>query len=105
MLNALQINQEKIMPYRPFHRAIDETLKTPEKCWTFLCLNLPEYGIILQFSSASPRLLPPAYVYKETTVFVICESLSISVRRLGDFVARFCQPSGNVFENKMTSFQ
>ena len=23
----------------------------------------------------------------------------------GDFVKRFCQPSRNVFENKMTSFQ
>ena len=36
---------------------------------------------------------------------VVRESLSISLRRLGDFMARFCYPSGNVFENKMTSFQ
>ena len=45
MLNALQINQ-KIMPYRLFHRAIDETLKSPGKCWPFLCLNLPEYTLL-----------------------------------------------------------
>ena len=31
--------------------------------------------------------------------------LFISVLRLGDLVAHFCQPSKNVFENKMTSFQ
>ena len=35
MLNALQINK-KIIPYRPFHRAIHETLKIPEKCLPFL---------------------------------------------------------------------
>ena len=29
MLNALQINQ-KIIPFLPFHRAIDETLRIPE---------------------------------------------------------------------------
>ena len=28
---------EKIIPYQPFHRAIDETLRIPEKCWPFLC--------------------------------------------------------------------
>ena len=26
MLNAFQINKKKIIPYRPFHRAIEETL-------------------------------------------------------------------------------
>ena len=36
MLNALK----KIIPYRPFHRAIDETLKIPEKCWRFLYLKV-----------------------------------------------------------------
>ena len=47
-------NQSKtIIPYRPFHRAIDETLKVPEKCWPFLCLNFTR---VLQFSSANPRL-------------------------------------------------
>ena len=30
---------KKIIPYRSFHRAIDETLKIPEKCWPFLYLN------------------------------------------------------------------
>ena len=34
---------KKLIPYRPFHRAIDESLKIPEKCWPFLYLNLPEY--------------------------------------------------------------
>ena len=51
-VEALQINQ-KIIPYRPFHRAIDETLKIPEKCWPFLYLNFTR---VLQFSSTSPRL-------------------------------------------------
>ena len=31
------------------------------------------------------------------------ESLSISVRHLGDFMARFCQQSWNVFENNIFS--
>ena len=51
------------------------------------------------------RLLSLLYVYKWTTVSVIRESLLISVRLQGDFVACFCQLSWNVSENKMTSFQ
>ena len=43
------------------------------------------------------------YVYRQ--LFLISESLCISVRCQGYFVARFCQPSRNVFENRMTSFQ
>ena len=38
---------KKIIPYRPFHRAIDETLKFPEQCWPFLYLN---FNRVLQFS-------------------------------------------------------
>ena len=47
MLNALLINKKKIIPYR---RAIDETLKIPEKCWPFLYLNFTR---VLQFSSTN----------------------------------------------------
>ena len=49
--DALQINK-KIILYRPFHRAIDRTLKIPEKYWPFLHLNFTR---VLQFSSNSPR--------------------------------------------------
>ena len=105
MVNALQINQKSI-PYRPYRRAIDETLKIPERCWPFLYLTFTR---VLRFISTSQRFsirwLSLLYVYKWTTVSVIRESLPISVRRLGDFVAHFCQPSKNVFDNKMTSFQ
>ena len=45
--------QKKIIPYRPFHGAIDETLKIPEKCWPFLCRNFTR---LLDFSYTSPRL-------------------------------------------------
>ena len=55
---------------------------------------------------------PSIHAYKMVTTTVcvqiencFCNKLSISVRRWGDFVARFCQPSRNVFENKMTSSQ
>ena len=41
---------KKIVPQRPFHRAIDETLKIPEKCWH---LNFTR---VLQFRSNSPSL-------------------------------------------------
>ena len=47
MLNALQINK-KNYPDRPFHQAINENLKILEKCWPFLCLNLPEYNFAVQ---------------------------------------------------------
>ena len=59
LLNALQINQ-KIIPFRPFHRAIDETLKIAEKCWPFMYQN---FNRLLQFSFVSLgwSLL---YVYK-----------------------------------------
>ena len=63
MLNALQ-SIKKIMPYRPFHQAINETLKIPEKCWPFLYLDLPEYNF---FSSA---LLAHAHKMIITTVCV-----------------------------------
>ena len=52
MLNTLQINK-KVIPYRPFHRAIDKSLKIPEKCWSLLYLN---FNRVLQFSSTSPCL-------------------------------------------------
>ena len=39
---------KKIMPYRHFHQAIDETFKSPEKCWPFLYLNLSEYNFAVQ---------------------------------------------------------
>ena len=51
---------KKIIPYRPFHRAIDETLKIPEKCWPFL---YPKFTTVLQFSymvesrSFSPKVI------------------------------------------------
>ena len=44
---------KKIIPYRPFHRAVDETLKILEKCWPFLYLYFTK---VLEFSSTSPRL-------------------------------------------------
>ena len=34
----------KILLCQSFHRAIDETLKIPETCRSFLYLNLPEYN-------------------------------------------------------------
>ena len=52
MANALQINK-KIIPYRHFHRAIDETLKIPEMRWQFLYQNSTR---VLQFSCISGRL-------------------------------------------------
>ena len=44
---------KKFIPYQPFHQAIDETLKIPEKCWASLCLN---FARVFQLSSISPRL-------------------------------------------------
>ena len=40
MLNTLQINP-KIIPYRPFHQAIDETLKILEK--NVLAVSVSEF--------------------------------------------------------------
>ena len=53
MLNALQVNQENVIPHRLFHRAIGESLKIPEKRWPFLYLKFTR---VLQFSSINPRL-------------------------------------------------
>ena len=50
---------KKIMPYRPFHQAIDENLKISKKCWPFLYLNFTR---VLQFSSTNP-LLKDGYHY------------------------------------------
>ena len=49
----LSISIQKFMLYRPFHGAIDQTLKILEKCWPFLYLNFTR---VLQFSSTSPCL-------------------------------------------------
>ena len=81
MLNTIQINQ-KIMPYRLFHRAIDETLKIPSKCRPFLYLNLPKYNFC---SSALPaqgsKIVITTVCVHMTTVSVIRESLSIIAHR------------------------
>ena len=45
-------NQPKKL-YLIDHRAMDETLKIPEKCWLFLYRNFTR---VLQFSSTSRRL-------------------------------------------------
>ena len=44
---------KKTITYRPFHPAIDKTLKFPEKYWPFLYLKFTR---VLQFSSTIPRL-------------------------------------------------
>ena len=41
-------NQSKKIPYRPFHRAIDETLRVPEQCWPFLYLNFTSSALTAQ---------------------------------------------------------
>ena len=46
-------NQPKNVPYRLFHRAIDETLKIPKSAGHF-CIGI--FARLLQFSSTSPRL-------------------------------------------------
>ena len=51
------------------------------------------------------RQLSLVYMYNRQRFCIIRDLLSISVHRLGEFVARFCQPSRNVFENRITSFQ
>ena len=87
---------QNIIPDRPFHRAIDETLKIPETFWPFLCLKFIR---VLQFSSTSHAYKIVITTVRVDNVSVIRDLLSISVRRYGDFVARFCQPS------RMTSFK
>ena len=46
-------NKFKNYTLLPFHRAIDEILKIPEKCLPSLHLNFTR---VLQFSSTSPHL-------------------------------------------------
>ena len=69
MLNGFQINQ-KIIPNRPFHRAIDETVKIPEMSW-----------LVLYRSSALPAHAYEVLIINVCVqiVSVIRESLSISV--------------------------
>ena len=105
MLNHLQINQKKIIPYRPFHRAIDENLKTLEDAGRFCIRNLPEYC-----SSALPAHSYKIVITTSTvgvqidSVSVVRNLLSISVHLYGEFVARFCQPSRNVVEKGLNLF-
>ena len=104
MLNALQINQKS----NTFSTFPSSNRPNFEDSGIVLAVSVSQFyqstGVQLQ----QPRLLrwlSLLYMYKWTIVSVIRESLSISVRHYGDFVARFCWPSRNVFENKMTSFQ
>ena len=78
MLNSLQINQK--IPYSPFLRAIDETLKIPGKCWPFPYLNLREHCSSVLPAHAYKMVVTTVCV-QQTTASVIRESLSISVRR------------------------
>ena len=76
---------KKIIPYRPFHRVIDETLKIPKKCWPLLYLNFiraggPNVGVSNERFSAKVKLRckldihtallsPPVYLRRSITVF------------------------------------
>ena len=103
MLNALQISQKLYL--------IDLSNEQSRK------LNIPEvlaFSVSEFYQSIAVQLYQPMltgwlsllYVRKWTTVVVIRESLSlVCVAIKADFVAHLCQPSRNVFENKMTSFQ
>ena len=64
MLNALQINTKNI-PYRPFDRAIDETLKIPEKCWPLLYLNFTKESVIFYREGGSRKLWGIRYFFSD----------------------------------------
>ena len=89
MLSTLQINKKNI-PYRPFKRAIDETLKILEEWWPFLHL-LPKY-----WSSALP-----AYAYKMviTTVCVQIDNFLISWHAFVSHVGMFLKIKLHLFSD------
>ena len=74
-----------MIPYRTFHRVIDETLKIPEKCWSLLYLNFirgggPNVGVSNERFSAKVKLRCkldihtallslPVYLRRRITVF------------------------------------
>ena len=58
---------KKVVPYRPFHQTIDETLKIPEMCWPSLCLN---------FAECSSSALS-AHAYKMVITTVCCIMLHV----------------------------
>ena len=54
---------KKIIPYPPFHRAIDETLKILEKCQPFLCLHFTKV-LDSGLPAHAYKMVITAYVYK-----------------------------------------
>ena len=104
MLNALQINF-KNYSLSTFPSSNRRNFKDSGKVLATSVFEFYQSITVQLYQPTLIRRLPLLYVYKWTTVSVIRKSLSISLRRQGDFVARFCQPSTNVFENKMSSFQ
>ena len=64
MLNALQVNQKKIIPYRPFHRAIDETFKIPEIMVAFAVSEFWQGIPVRLYQPTLERWLSLLYVYK-----------------------------------------
>ena len=103
MLNALQINQNNYtLSTFPLNNR-----RNFEGSGKVLAVSVSEFHLSIAVQLYQPvliRWLSLLHVYKQTTVSVIRESLSISVLRYGDFMAHSCQPSRNVFENKI-SFQ
>ena len=64
-----------------FHRAIDETLKIPEKCWPFLYLNFTRVNSISSTLSAHAyKMVITTECVQMTAVSVLRDLLSISVR-------------------------
>ena len=95
MLSALRINK-KIIPYPPFHRAINETLKIPGKV---LATSVFEF----YHSSVGPRY----YMCANRQLFLLYVNRCplMCVAEVISWYAFNCQPSRNVFENKMTLFR
>ena len=70
---------KKIIPYQPFHRAIDENFEDSRIVLAVSVSQFYHQSIAVQLEQPK-RWLLLLYVYKETIVSIIRESLSICVR-------------------------
>ena len=67
MLNALQINEKKFVPYRPFHRAIDEALKISKKVMAVSVSEIYQSIAVQLYQPTLIRWLSRLCVYKQTS--------------------------------------
>ena len=107
MLNVIQINKKKIIPFRPLHRATDETLKLPDKFGRFYIRILPDHCSSALSAQADEMVITTACVQIGSCLLDMnCCPSACGANVISWYaIVNMKMFARNVFHNKMTYLQ